>query len=209
MKKIYLNGLLLAVSCFVVAGCCSTKEVPVTPTLPEGKDVIVKDAFDIAPINNPAIGDPSIYELFSPDKDNVRTSYSLSLIELKPGNSITKHYLASSETIFVFQGGGVLKIEGHAYILKPGISIYIPAGKNQTTLNDSTGLLRFATIICPPYNKKSETVLQKPVKKAQPATEDAANALVGTKPQKMGKTNLNDVQELTPQEKKVPDTPNN
>jgi quercetin dioxygenase-like cupin family protein len=202
-----------------------------------------KDIYEVAPTINKELGGAKYYTIFENISDpGGKGSYSITLVQLPPGEGLALHSLNSSEMFLVIAGGGTLKVNNLDYILKEGMAVYIPNGALQSVVNDSPNTLKFLTIISPSYTKQTEKILAPPPKPipvaalqdvapsdensqlnpspslptAVPATAapsttpiGAADKLLDRTPSTAKKTNLQGVQELTPQEQQVPITPNN
>ncbi len=107
-------------------------------------------------------GDGSILrELFSPLKDNIDVRYSLALARVKPGEITHKHRLkTSSEVYFILRGKGVIHIDDETAEVKEGHIIYIPPGAIQRIKNTGNEDLVFLCIVCPPWRKEDEEILE-------------------------------------------------
>ena len=107
-------------------------------------------------------GDGSILrELFSPLKDNIDVRYSLALARVKPGEITHKHRLkTSSEVYFILRGKGVIHIDDETAEVKEGHIIYIPPGAVQRIKNTGNEDLVFLCIVCPPWRKEDEKILE-------------------------------------------------
>lgn len=191
------------------------------------KETIVRDFYEATVSENKEIGSARFYQIFN----NLSNSgnYSVSVVELNAGESLALHQLSSSEMLIVLEGAGMLKVNDIAYILKKGQFVLIPANAKQSTLNNSSSVLRFVTMISPPYDKKNEKILAPPqppvpvaaLKDTSPSDDiaadvpptpsknavSAADNLIGKTPLIGKKTTFKDVQELTPKEQEVQSVP--
>ena len=229
-------GLVLS---FIGNGCIAPDPEPQKRDLAESPTkAMSKDLYEIAPAMNKDLGGAKYYTLFSNVAEPGKSGYSVSIVQIPPGDGLALHSLTSSELILVFSGGGKLKVNNIDYILKEGMSIYVPPNALQSTLNDSPNQLKFISIISPAYTGekilspppkpipvdalkdlapsdenpqlKGMAEMNAPVAPAAPATPvAAANTLLQRDPLTAKNVNLNGVQQLTPQEQQVPVTPNN
>jgi quercetin dioxygenase-like cupin family protein len=51
----------------------------------------------------------------------------LGRMRMQPGAAVPVHRDSTEEYIFVLEGGGVMTIDGHAYEIGPGTTIFMPA----------------------------------------------------------------------------------
>ena len=168
MRTKFFNLSFAATSlCLLGAGCINPETEPQKRAPQQnGTQVVVKDIFSIDQSENKALGPAKFVELFSSLKGSVNTGYSMTLVTLAPGKGLALHSLKSTETIYVVSGGGMLKVDGEAIILRQGKAVYIPPDAKQSTLNNGQTELKFITIISPPYENSFETVLGAPPKMA-------------------------------------------
>ncbi len=161
---ITLTAAVLALS-FIGSGCIAPDPEPQKRDLAESpKKVMYKDIYEVAPAINKELGGAKYYTIFENISDPGKGSYSITLVQLPPGEGLALHSLASSEMVLVIAGGGTLKVNSLDYILKEGMAIYIPPGSLQSAVNSSPNTLKFLTIISPAYSKLTEKILAPPPK---------------------------------------------
>ena len=153
-------GLALS---FIGNGCIAPDPEPQKRDLaPSPAKVMSKDIYDVAPAVNKELGGAKYYTLFANISEPGKSGYSVSIVQIPPGDGLALHTLTSSEMILVFSGGGTLKVNNIAYILKEGMAVYIPPSALQSTINDTPGQLKFISIISPAYS--GEKILSPPPK---------------------------------------------
>jgi quercetin dioxygenase-like cupin family protein len=211
--KLIAAGLLAA----TITGCSTTAPITTAPEIklpPKGLNVIEKNLKALKPMPHTTTSGAGCYELFSSLRDDIEPDCSLLFIRVKPGEELIKHSISSDLIIYVITGGGNMTVDGHAYIMSPGETIYVPAGKPRHMLNNSKKTLEFLMYISPANRKESITVLQE----QKPATlseqeirakhnKAIAKKVLGKDAQNIGKETVKNVQELTPNEIKIPSTP--
>ncbi len=161
---IILATAVLALS-FIGSGCIAPDPEPQKRDLAESpKKVMYKDIYEVAPTINKELGGAKYYTIFENISDPGKGSYSITLVQLPPGEGLALHSLTSSEMVLVIAGGGTLKVNNLDYLMKEGMAVYIPAGALQSAVNDSPNTLKFLTIISPAYTKLTEKILAPPPK---------------------------------------------
>jgi len=159
-----LATAVLALS-FIGSGCLAPDPEPQKRDLAESpKKVMYKDIYEVAPAVNKELGGAKYYTIFENISDPGKGSYSITLVQLPPGEGLALHSLTSSEMVLVIAGGGTLKVNSLDYILKEGMAVYVPPGALQSVVNDSPHTLKFLTIISPAYTKLTEKILAPPPK---------------------------------------------
>ncbi|MCF6174649.1 MAG: cupin domain-containing protein [Victivallaceae bacterium] len=216
--KLIAAGLLAA----TITGCSTTTPEATAPKttatevkIPvKGLKVIEKNLKTLQPMPHTTTTGAGCYELFSSQRDDIKPDCSLLFIRVEPGEELIKHSMTSGLIIYVIAGGGNLTVDGHAYIMSAGEIIYVPGGKSRHVLNNSKKTLKFLMYISPAYKKESITVLQerKPAVLSEQEIKAKQNKAIakkvlGKNAQNIGKETVENVQELTPKETKIPSTP--
>ena len=221
MKMNKIELIIAALLTAVITGCSTTTPEPITPepTTPpkiaaKGLKVIEKNLKALSPMPNTTTSGAGCYELLSSLRDDLKPNCSLLFIRVEPGEELIKHSITSDLIIYVITGGGNMTIDGHAYIMSAGETIYVPGGKPRHVLNNSKKTLEFLMYITPAHKEDSITVLQaqKPERKTKEEIKAQQNKAIAKKvlgkdAQNFGKENIKNVQELTPSETKIPSTP--
>jgi mannose-6-phosphate isomerase-like protein (cupin superfamily) len=87
-------------------------------------------------------GNASWFTFFSSDVTPT-DSMSAGIMEIPPDGGILKpHRHEQAEIYFVFEGTGLLTIDGVAATITPGMAAFIPGGAEHSLRNDSTIVLR-------------------------------------------------------------------
>jgi len=103
--------------------------------------------------------DTEIKEVLHPKNDGANFGYSLAHASLQPGQSSKSHRLyGRSETYILQSGMGKAYIDGTAYDMEAGDTLFIPAGAEQYIENTGDDPLQFWCIVCPPWSAESEEV---------------------------------------------------
>jgi quercetin dioxygenase-like cupin family protein len=205
--KLITVGILAS----TITGCTTTTPTPEVTVPTKGLKVIEKNLHSLKPMPNTTTSGAGCYELLSSLRDDIKPNCSLLFLKVKPGEELIKHSINNETIIYVITGGGNLTIDGHAYIMSAGTTIYIPKGKSRHILNNSKKTLEFLIYITPAYNQTDITILQAP----KPATLSAneikakqnraiAKKVLGKDAHNIGKETVKNAQELTPKEGKVP-----
>ena len=98
-------------------------------------------------------------ELLHPDKQNAQIGYSLAHAALLPGETSTRHLLASSEVYYILSGTGLMSIDDEQREVAPGDAVYIPADAVQCIKNIGSEVLVFLCIVDPAWQPEDETVI--------------------------------------------------
>jgi len=99
-------------------------------------------------------------ELFHPDRDKIKTNFSLAYAHIKPGGKSVEHFLdKQSETYYIISGYGTMFIDGMSFKVKAGNSYYIPAGCRQWLVNEGDAIIDFLVIVDPPWRKEDEIII--------------------------------------------------
>ena len=101
-----------------------------------------------------------IRQYFSPTNTGEKISYSLAQFALDSGKKSKMHKINSSEIYYILKGTGEITINNIIYELSENDSIFVPPGAKQFIRNTGAGDLKFLCIVCPPWKKEEETVLE-------------------------------------------------
>ncbi len=105
-------------------------------------------------------GDGSLLrQLLHPHKSNVLSRYSLCHATVKPGQKTRLHRLRSTEVYYIFDGEGLMSIDGESSKVRPGQTIYIPPHSTQCIENTGVSDLLFLCIVDPAWREEDEEVL--------------------------------------------------
>lgn len=103
--------------------------------------------------------DTIIKEVLHPKNDGIAYGYSLAYAELAAGTASLPHQLMqSSETYVIHTGQGRAFIDGKAYEMRVGDTLFIPAGAEQWIENTGNEPLGFWCIVLPPWSEAQEEV---------------------------------------------------
>jgi mannose-6-phosphate isomerase-like protein (cupin superfamily) len=103
--------------------------------------------------------DTEIKEILHPKNDGADFGFSLAHASLQAGQSSKPHRLhGRSETYILQSGRGSAYIDGTAYEMEAGDTLFIPAGAEQYIENTGEVPLQFWCIVCPPWSAESEEV---------------------------------------------------
>jgi mannose-6-phosphate isomerase-like protein (cupin superfamily) len=103
--------------------------------------------------------DTLIKEVLHPKNDGVPYGYSLAYASLEPGTASLSHQLMkSSETYVIHTGQGKAYVDGKAYEMGEGDTLFIPAGAEQWIENTGKTTLGFWCIVLPPWSEEQEEV---------------------------------------------------
>jgi len=87
-------------------------------------------------------GNASWFTFFSSDVTPT-DSMSAGIMEIPPhGGILEPHRHEQAEIYFVFEGTGLLTIEGVASMITPGTAAFIPGGAEHSLRNDAANVLR-------------------------------------------------------------------
>lgn len=104
-------------------------------------------------------GDKTILrEIMHPDKDDLKTGYSLAHARVKPGESSLPHRLKTSEVYYILQGAGIMHIDNDSSEIKKNQAVYIPPGAVQYIENKGGDELVFLCIVDPAWRREDEEV---------------------------------------------------
>ncbi len=142
-------------------GCGTTPEPEekVVVTGPKGDAIVVKNMFAPNAQYDLIYGNIQLFTVTDPASVNGELGYSAAIIQMEPKQRIPLHYVKNSEVLYVIEGDGMLKINGSAFILKPGIIVYIPPEARQSLLNNGKKNLKFMVIDSPPWTPGREVDL--------------------------------------------------
>jgi quercetin dioxygenase-like cupin family protein len=71
------------------------------------------------------------------------TGLSAGVAEIAPAGSLPLHHHALPEFYHVLEGEGLVEVDGAPWVLRPGISVYIPGNACHRTSNTADKPLRF------------------------------------------------------------------
>ena len=115
----------------------------------------------IGQLNEFVAGDKCfLREVFHPDRDAVKTGFSLAYAYVKPGGRTLDHYLEQSETYYIISGKGMMYLDDGAFEVESGHSYYVPAFCRQWIKNVGTDKLEFLVIVDPPWDKEQEHIAE-------------------------------------------------
>jgi len=101
-----------------------------------------------------------IKQYFHPGNTMDGVRFSLAEITIDPGKRSLRHKLRTSETYYVLEGFGTLKVNGESFNVKKDDSVFIPPMSEQLVENTGKGNLRFLCIVDPAWKKEDETILE-------------------------------------------------
>ncbi len=108
--------------------------------------MLVKSLDKISKIN--ALDGTEVKEILHPEKDGVEMNFSLAHAELAPHSKSLKHRIKTGVEIYVIlKGNGLMYINEDEQIVKPGDTIYIPAGAVQFIENTGDDTLEFYCMV--------------------------------------------------------------
>ncbi len=108
--------------------------------------MIVKSLNRIKSIN--ALDGTVVKEILHPDKDALEMNFSLAHAVLAPQEKSLKHRITTGAEIYVIiKGYGLMHINDDEQIVKPGDTIYIPAGAVQFIENTGEETLEFYCMV--------------------------------------------------------------
>jgi len=99
-------------------------------------------------------------EIFHPERDDVKTGYSLAYAYIKAGGKTINHCLKQSETYFIIAGEGIMHLNSESFEVRAGCSYYVPPDCSQWLENTSDKKLEFLVIVDPPWQKEDEKILE-------------------------------------------------
>jgi mannose-6-phosphate isomerase-like protein (cupin superfamily) len=97
-----------------------------------------------------------IRELLHPEQDVVELPYSLAVARVEAGKATYKHRLKQTEIYFILNGSGRMHIDDETTDVGKGDVVLIPAEAIQRIDNTGSGVLEFAAIVSPPWNKDDD-----------------------------------------------------
>lgn len=90
-------------------------------------------------------------DLFANPDSTPGTPVALSTMTIQPGAVVPEHvHETSAELIYLIEGGGTVTIDGVAYPLTAGSTIYIPAATPHSYTNDGTTVTRVVQVYAGP-----------------------------------------------------------
>ena len=92
--------------------------------------------------NDPVHGSISWHTLLSSDVTPT-DSMSAGIAELTPGGELKPHRHDPSEIYFVFEGTGIVQIDGQETTVKAGTTVFIPGNAEHGIRNESSANLKF------------------------------------------------------------------
>ena len=105
-------------------------------------------------------GDGSLLrELLHPDKDAVKTRYSLAYATVPPDQATKRHRLATAEVYYIVEGFGEMFVDDECEPVEPGSVVYIPPGAVQYIENTGDHELVFLCIVDPAWKPSDEEVI--------------------------------------------------
>jgi mannose-6-phosphate isomerase-like protein (cupin superfamily) len=105
-------------------------------------------------------GNASWFTLFSNDTTPT-SAMSAGIMEIPPnGGTLQPHRHRQAEIYFVFEGTGLLTIDGIETEVTSGMAAFIPGDAEHSLRNDSTGLLRIFYVF--PTDRFAEVVYRFP-----------------------------------------------
>jgi len=99
-------------------------------------------------------------EIFHPDRDEVKTNYSLAFAFVEPQGRTLNHCLKQSETYFIIAGIGRMHIDNDVFEVREGSSFYVAPFQNQWIENIGNDKLEFLVIVDPPWKKEDERITE-------------------------------------------------
>jgi len=88
------------------------------------------------------------------------TRFSLAECTIKPGKRSLRHKLRSSETYYILEGLGILRVNDESCNVKKDDSVIVPPMSEQSIENNGKENLRFLCIVDPAWKKEDEIVLE-------------------------------------------------
>lgn len=162
--------LLCAAALMAVLSGCISKEIEpqqVVVNPQDGSLIIFKDLYEINSDSSIHFGNSRVFPLYNANAEGLPGNYDLNIIVIEPNRSSALFTQKVSQIIYVLTGGGILNIDGKAYELREGISLYIPADRKLKFINDSPYVLKCLEISTP-SSEAAPIILQE-----TPAAEDA------------------------------------
>lgn len=101
-----------------------------------------------------------IKQLFQPHNTLNGIRFSLAHFTLKPRKRSLRHKLQSSETYYILQGIGILRVKGDSIEVKKDDSVYVPPNSEQFIENTGQSDLVFLCIVDPAWKKEDEVILE-------------------------------------------------
>ena len=92
--------------------------------------------------NDPVHGSISWHTLLSSDIAPT-DSMSAGIADLAPGGELKPHRHDPSEIYFVFEGTGIVQIDGQETTVKPGTTVFIPGNAEHGIRNEASANLKF------------------------------------------------------------------
>lgn len=162
MKRALIYSGAVAL-CLTMFGCLSPQ--PVEPQDVElrkvdGSQIIFKDLYEINSDRILDLGNARVFPVFIGTAENLPGDYDVRVILISPGDSSALFVQSVSQIIFVTAGGGMMNINGTAYELREGISIYIPAEVQIRFINNSPHILKYIAISTPSRQAMPEIIEQ-------------------------------------------------
>jgi quercetin dioxygenase-like cupin family protein len=91
----------------------------------------------------PASGIRTRWRLVFSGRRTPTEAVTVGLSEFPPGGVLPLHHHAPAEVYHVLEGEGVVEVDGERHLLRPGLSLFIPANARHRTTNTGEGPLRF------------------------------------------------------------------
>ncbi|MCP3968132.1 MAG: hypothetical protein GY750_02310 [Lentisphaerae bacterium] len=163
MKNLLLLASVSVIS-IIVSGCVNSGTEPQKVVLhqPEGGNLIVKNMFDLPVVQNKQLGQVLLSDVFSTEKDKVKTDYNIAFFEIQPGMGSAIYQIKSPQCIVSVSGSGKLQVNLDAISLKKGLVVYIPADTTLSIINDTPKKMMFLAIGSPPFKLEDIQVTGKP-----------------------------------------------
>ncbi|MDD5728671.1 MAG: hypothetical protein PHV59_08915 [Victivallales bacterium] len=168
MKNIFAFILPAAAAIFI-NGCASSGPAPQNMPLqsPDGKAVIIKDMYELPPLEKHPLSGTEVIRIFFPEADNAKIDFSMTTLKIPSGIRQPKYKQTSSQIIHTVSGGGKLEIGSNIIILKKGVFVYVPPNAEVSITNNVEQILELLIITCPPFKSSQLTLLEeKPSKVA-------------------------------------------
>ncbi|MDP3244283.1 MAG: cupin domain-containing protein [bacterium] len=98
-------------------------------------------------------------ELLSPNKDQVKSRYSLAWAKVSVGAKTWMHAMKTTEVYFILKGEGIMHIDDEAEKVEKYDTIYIPSQSSQFLENTGNEELEFVCLVDPAWKVEDEVLL--------------------------------------------------
>lgn len=115
------------------------------------KRVFVKQDSEVAQLRSP---DRTNYIMIDPTKTDTK-NFAMGITEMSGNSKIAAHAHDNEEEIlFIYEGKGLIEIEGKKYSLEKGVAVFVPVGCRHSFINAQKEKLCWVWVFSPPGYEK-------------------------------------------------------